>query len=130
MAIGEWVALAIVVLLGVTFVFIPLSTLIDKHRVRNGKGHIYKGKLREIVVVKKRVTERELFHTGLNLNHTGPINKSSYKTMRNVSVDYRVVGRNMLHTKYISEDVLRRLQVGKTYKALIRYNSIEKIYHQ
>lgn len=130
MTFGEIVILAVLITAAVTFVFIPLSILIDNHRVRNGKGHIYKGRLHEIVVVKKRVTEREFFTTGLNLNHTGPINRSSYKTTRNASVDYRVVGRKILHTKFINEDVLRKLQVGKTYKALIRFNYIEKIYHQ
>lgn len=130
MTFGDIAILAIPVTFAVTFVYIPLSTLIDRHRVMKGKGHIYKGKLREIVVVKKRVTEREFFTTGLNLNHTGPINRSTYETTRNASVDYCVVGRKIRHTKFINEDVLRRLQVGKTYKALIRFNYIEKIYHQ
>lgn len=130
MAIGEWIALAIVVMFGGVFICMPISTLVDNHRMRNGKGHLYKGKVREIVIVKKRVTEREFFDTGLSLKHTGPINRSSYKTLSYASVDYRVAGRKMLHTKFINEDVLRKLQVGQAYKALIRFNSIEKIYRQ
>lgn len=127
---GAWIALLILVIIAGVMIFIPLSTLVDRRRARKGKGHIYKGRVREIVVVKKRVTERELFETGLNLNHTGPINRSTYKTMRNASVDYHVVGKKTLHTKFINEDTLKGLRVGETYMVLIRYGYIEKVYHK
>lgn len=128
MTLETWICIGIIIAIAVMFVTIPILTLVNQHRVMNGKGHLYKGKQREIVIVKKRVTERDYFDTGLNLNHTGPINRSTHKTMRNASVDYRVVGRKLLHTKFINKDVLRRLQVGKTYKVLIRFNYVEKIY--
>lgn len=129
MTLETWIGVGITIAVAVMLVTLPIATLVDHHRIMNGKGHLYKGKQREIVVVKKRVTEHDYFHTGLNLNHTGPINRSTHKTVRNASVDYRVVGRKPLHTKFINEDVSRRLQIGKTYKALIRFNHIEKIYH-
>lgn len=130
MTVGQWIALLILALAAGMMIFIPVSTLVGKRRARKGKGHIYKGKLREIVVVKKRVTEREFFETGLNLNHTGPINRSTHKTVRNASVDYRVVGKKTLHTKFINEDTLKRLQVGKTYEVLIRRGCIERVFHK
>lgn len=106
-------------------------SLVNHHREMKGKKkiYIYKGRQREIIIVKKRVTERDYFSNGLNLNHNGPaVNRSLTDTFRTASVDYRIVGRKMLHTKFINEDVLRKLQVGQTYRALIRFSYVEKIY--
>lgn len=113
---GYLIALIFLVLITVFMIAMPVMTLVNHHRTMNGKEKIYKGRQCEIVIVKKRVTERDYFNSGLNLNHTGPaVNRSSSVTLRNASVDYRVVGRKLLHTKFISEDVLRKLQVGQTY---------------
>lgn len=125
---GYLFGLIVLILIPVLIIFMTVMTLVNHHRVMRGKEKIYKGRQREIVIVKKRVTEREHFVTGLNFKHTGPINRSTRESIRNASVDYRIVGRKLLHTKFISEDVLGKLQVGQTYKALIRFNYVEKIY--
>lgn len=61
MTFGQWVGLAISVLFGGIFIFIPISTIIDNRRARNGKGHLYKGKLRDIVIVKNALRSENVF---------------------------------------------------------------------
>lgn len=88
----------------------------------------YKGVVREIVIVKKRETVRDVFSPVINPNdHSGPLKTSSYEEMRHTSVDYRIKGKKLLHTKFCGGDIMKKLNVGQTYKVRIRLNHIIKI---
>ncbi|MCM1165342.1 MAG: hypothetical protein NC299_12220 [Lachnospiraceae bacterium] len=82
---------------------------------------LYKGVVREIVIVKKRETVRDLFDP----DHSG--SESSYVEMRMQSVDYRVKGKKMLHTKFCNDGLIGELSVGKTYRVRIKLNYITEI---
>ncbi|MBD5129612.1 MAG: hypothetical protein HDT43_06775 [Ruminococcaceae bacterium] len=82
--------------------------------------HFYKGVVREIVIVKKRETVRDLFNPESNPN-------SSYVEMRMTSVDYRIKGKKMLHTKFCADELMDELTVGETYKVHIHLNYITEI---
>lgn len=89
----------------------------------------YKGVVREIVVVKKRETVRDFFSPGfVSSNHSGPPRKSSYEETRHTSVDYRIKGKKLLHTKFCDKDIIKKLTVGQTYTVRIRLNYIVKIF--
>lgn len=104
--------LVIAVAVGVMIVM-PIITVVNAHREKNGKDPIlFRGRTRRIVIVNKRVSEG-VYYDG------GPI-----PTM---SVDYRVVGGKILHTKDIDEELFDRIAVGQTYKALIRDGAVKKI---
>lgn len=88
----------------------------------------YKGVVREIVIVKKRETVRDVFSPGINPNnHSGPLKTSSYVEMQHTSVDYRIKGKKLLHTKFCGRDIMKKLTVGQTYTVRIRLNYIIKI---
>ena len=87
-------------------------------------AHLYKGKVREIIVVKKRTTVRDHF----NFSHFHHSN-SSYAEARVTSVDFRYVGKKTLHTKLCDgEEIYKKLDVGKTYTVRIKFSWINKIY--
>lgn len=89
----------------------------------------YKGVVREIVIVKKRETVRSFFSPGFaSFNHSGPPRKSSYEETRHTSVDYRIKGKKLLHTKFCGKDIMKKLTVGQTYTVRIRLNYIIKIF--
>ncbi len=90
--------------------------------------HFYKGVIRDIVIVKKRETVRNFFESGfVSFNHSGPPRKSSYMEVRHTSVDYRIKGKKMLHTKFCDNELMKKLTVGETYTVRIRLNYIIKI---
>lgn len=89
----------------------------------------YKGVVREIVIVRKRETVRNFFAPGFaSLNRSGPPRKSSYTEMSYTSVDYRIKGKKLLHTKFCYKEIMKKLIVGQTYTVRIRLNYIIKIY--
>lgn len=89
----------------------------------------YKGVVREIVIVKKRETVRDFFAPGfVSSNHSGPPRKSSYEETRHTSVDYRIKGKKLLHTKFCDREIIKKLTVGQTYTVRIRLNYIIKIF--
>lgn len=91
--------------------------------------HFYKGVVREIVIVKKRETVRDFFEPGtVSFNHSGSFRKSSYAETRHTSVDYRIKGKKLLHTKFCSKELMKKLIVGQTYTVRIRLNNIIGIY--
>lgn len=93
--------------------------------------HFYKGVIREIVIVKKRETVRNFFEPGISLTkHSGPPKTSSYAEIRYRSVDYRIKGKKMLHTKFCDNELMKKLTVGETYTVRIRLNYITEIYPQ
>lgn len=92
-------------------------------------NRFYKGVVREIVIVKKRGTVRDFFNAGfVSANHSGPPRKSSYIEVDYTSVDYRIKGKRFLHTKFCSEEFMKKLIVGQTYKVRIRLNHITEIF--
>lgn len=101
----------IAVAVGVMIVM-PIITVVNAHREKSGKEPLFKGRTRKIVIVNKCVSEC-VYYDG------GPIPA--------MSVDYRVVGGKILHTKDIVEELFDRIAVGQTYKALIRDGAVKKI---
>lgn len=107
------------ILLGTAILVLAVPPLLSR---------FYKGVVREIVIVKKRKTVRDVFSPGINPNnHSGPPKTSSYVEMQHTSVDYRIKGKKLLHTKFCGSDIMKRLVVGQTYTVRIRLNYIIKI---
>lgn len=82
----------------------------------------YKGCIRQITIVKLRSTPNQY----INFSYT-KFNKSNYVTMVHQTVDLYIDNRKHTRTLNCNPDIYKRLRVGKTYMALIRYNTIEKI---
>lgn len=89
----------------------------------------YKGVVRDIVIVKKRKTVGNFFSRGGygSFDRYKPPVKSSYVEIEHTSVDYRIKGKKLLHTKFCSGDIMKKLTVGQTYTVRIRLNYIIKI---
>ena len=90
----------------------------------------YRGVVREIVIVKKRETVRNFFSRGGygSFDRYKPPVKSSYVEMQYTSVDYRIKGKKLLHTKFCDREIIKKLTVGQTYTVRIRLNYIIKIF--
>lgn len=82
----------------------------------------YKGHIRRIKVVKKRVTTREL----LNFSYT-KFNTSNYETFEHKTVDFVYYGRKITHTLNCYGDVFEKLHKDMVYDVVIRFNTITKI---
>lgn len=94
-------------------------------------NRFHKGVVREIVIIKKRETIHDFFELGfVSSNHSGPPRKSSYMEVRRTSVDYRIKGKKLLHTKFCPKELMKKLTVGETYTVRIRLNDIIKIYRK
>lgn len=92
-------------------------------------NRFYKGVVREIVIVKKRETVRDFFSPGfVGRNNSNVPRKSSYEETRHTSVDYRIKGKKLLHTKFCGEKIMKKLITGQTYKVRIRLNCITEIF--
>lgn len=92
-------------------------------------NHFYKGVVREIVIVKKRETVRDFFSPGfVGRNNSNVPRISSYEETRRTSVDYRIKGKKLLHTKFCGEKIIKKLTVGQTYKVRIRLNYITEVF--
>ncbi len=111
-------------------IIMPILTLVNYHRIRNGKESLYKGKVRWIVIVKKRVTEYEYSTVAYGYSRVGAntINGEPDGIARETIVDFRIVGRKKLYTKSVDEELFALLDVGKTYKVRLRFDCINKIY--
>lgn len=113
MNIGGYIFMILFIAVAVGgMIVMPIITVVNSHREKSGKEPLFKGRTRKIVIVNKRVSER-VYYDG------GPIPA--------MSVDYRVVGGKILHTKDIDEELFDRIAVGQTYKALIRDGAVKKI---
>lgn len=132
MASSGWVGGIFGIFCLAAMIIMPILTLVNHHRIRNGKEPLYKGKVRWIVIVKKRVTEREYSTVGYGYSRFGAntINGEPDGIARETSVDFRVVGRKILYTKSIDEELFDLLDVGKTYKVRIRSGCIDKIFER
>lgn len=114
MDIGGYIFMILFIVVAVgAMIVMPIITVVNARREKNGKEPVlFRGRTRRIVIVNKRVSER-VYYDG------GPIPA--------MSVDYRVVGGKILHTKDIDEELFDRIAVGQTYKALIRDGAVKKI---
>lgn len=130
MTLSGWIACILAIFCAVGILIIPILTLINYHRTKNGKDPLYKGRVRRIVIVNKRVTEYEYSNAQYSYSRFGASDMTGEPdgTARNTSVDFRIVGRKILYTKSVDEDIFDLLYVGKTYKVRIRFDRIEKIY--
>ena len=103
-----WIFLGVVILA----IFVPLIT----HK-------FYKGRIRRIIIVKKRTTTREM----LNFSYTS-FNKSNYAEFVHNTVDFVYEGKKHLHTLNCDEDVFSKLHKDRVYDVVIRFNTIIKIH--
>lgn len=102
-----WIFLGVVILV----IFVPIIS-----------NKFYKGRIRRIKVVKKRVTTREL----LNFSYT-KFNTSNYETFEHKTVDFVYDGRKITHTLNCYGDVFAKLHKDMVYDVVIRFNTITKI---
>lgn len=120
----------ILILIAISFVALPIVTLVDHHREMSGKEPLYKGKVRRVVIVNKRAVENEFYTEGYRYSPYGANTMSGEPdgVARQTSVDFRKVGGKILYTKSIGEELFDSVEVGRTYKVLIRSGCIEKIF--
>lgn len=130
MTLETWIWGSILILIAVLFVALPVVTLVNQHRVMNGKEPLYKGKVRSIVIVYKRAVEHEFYTEGYRYSpySANTISGEPDGISRQTSVDFRKVGGRILYTKSIGEELFDAVEVGRTYKVLIRSGCIEKIF--
>ncbi|MDE6728877.1 MAG: hypothetical protein K2J80_13225 [Oscillospiraceae bacterium] len=130
MTLETWIWRSIIILIAVLSVILPVLTLVDHHRVMNGKEPLNKGKVRSIVIVNKRAIEHEFYTEAYRYSPYGHAEVSGEPdgVARQTSVDFRKVGGKILYTKSIDEELFDLLDVGKTYRVRIRSGCIEKIF--
>lgn len=123
------IAFVIMMICAVGMLAIPIVTLINHHRIRNGIEPLNKGKVRNIVIVNKRAAEYEYSNAQYAYNRFGKpdIQGEPDGTYKNLSVDFRVNGRGILYTKSVDEEIFERLEVGQAYKVRIRDGCIDKL---
>lgn len=111
-------------------IVMPILTLVNQHRVRNGKEPLNKGKVRNIVIVNKRAAEHEFFTERYAYSRFGNVRTTGEPDgiAQETSVDFHIVGGKILYTKSIGGELFDIIDVGKTYKVLIRSGCIEKIF--
>ena len=124
--------LIIISILAVLFLIVlPILTVVNRHRVMNGKEPLNKGRVRRIVIVNKRVDERAYFDEGYGAWRFGSnISADSEPSgiARQTSVDFRKVGGQILYTKSIDDELFDQMEVGRTYKVKICDGKIINIY--
>lgn len=128
-----WIFLIVMIVLAVFFIFLPVLTLVNQHRVMNGKEPLNKGKVRKITIVNKRVNERAYFDEGYGAWRFGSnvsMESEPAGTARDTSIDFRKVGGKILYTKSIDDELFDWLEVGKTYKVRIRNGCIDKLFEK
>ena len=103
-----WILVGAVILA----IFVPLIT----HK-------FYKGRIRRIIIVKKRTTTREM----LNFSYTS-FNKSNYAEFVHNTVDFVYDGKKHVHTLNCDEDVFAKLHKDAVYDVVIRFNTIVKVH--
>ncbi len=128
-----WIFLIVMIVLAVFFISLPILTLVNQHRVMNGKEPLNKGKVRKIVVVHKHVSERAFFdeENGIWRTHS-PVNSESVPPdlAQEKCVDFRKVGGRVLYTKSIDDELFDQIEIGRTYKVRIRYGCIDKLFEK
>lgn len=130
MTLSAWIAIVIILLLTAVMIIMVILTLVNSHRIRNGKESLYKGKVRNIIIVNKRAVGHEFYTEGYRYSRFGTVypNGEPDGISQETSVDFRIVGGKILYTKSIDEELFEQLDIGKTYKVRIRSGCIEKIF--
>ena len=106
---GVWVGICLIIVL---VLFVLKLTVFDR---------VYKGKVRRIEIIKKRVTHHNdrIF---LSFHHN-----NGFLEYTNLTVDYRYEGRKFTHTKYVSEELYKSLKTGRVYTVRIKGSEILRI---
>lgn len=123
----------IVIIFAAGFIAFVILSFVNAHRLNTGKEPLFKGKVRKIVIVYKRVTEHVYFNEDYGFWRTHrPENTESDPAgiAQETSVDFRKVGGKILYTKSIDEELFEQLDVGNTYKVRIRSGCIDKIFER
>ncbi len=81
----------------------------------------YKGRVRKVCIVKKRVTHHSK-RAFLSLRHTDGFYECDCHT-----VDFRYEGRRFVHTKFVSEELFEKLREGRSYDVRIKGGYILQI---
>lgn len=77
-------------------------------------GRIYKGRVRRVCIVTKRLTHHRK-RVFLSFKHNyGFIESDCY------TVDLRYGGGRLVHTKYVSEQLFEKLTEGKSYNVTVK----------
>lgn len=86
--------------------------------------HFGKEKERDIIIVRKRMTTRDLpKDPKTTMNYGG---KSTYE-LTNITVDFTYVGKKHIHTYFIDKDMYKRFREGNKYRVKLRYPDILEI---
>lgn len=123
-----WIFFIVLIAIAAVAVIVPIVTVVNWRRAKDGK--VSKGKVRNIVIVYKRVTEHVYFNEDYGFWRTRrPENTESSPAgiAQETSVDFRKVGGRVLYTKSIDDELFDRLEVGRTYKVRIRDGAIVSI---
>lgn len=86
----------------------------------------YKGKVRQIVVVKKRTSLHELYDN----NAAGKWRDTTTSVVPHLTIDFTYVGKKFVHTMNFYGEDFEKLEQNKTYSVRIRFNSIIKVYKE
>lgn len=123
----------IVLLLGAVYIIVmPVLTIVNHHRVMKGKEPLFKGKVRNIIIVNKREIDHDFYTEGYRASlyvRSEPTGTPD-GVFRQTSVDFRKVGGKILYTKSIDDELFDRLEVGRIYKVRIRDGCIDKLYER
>lgn len=120
------------IILAAGFIAFVILSFVNAHRRNTGKEPLFKGKVRNIIIVNKR----EIDHDFYTENYRASLYARSEPTgnpdgvYRQTSVDFRRVGGKILYTKSINDELFDQLEVGRIYKVRIRDGIIDKLYER
>lgn len=122
----------IVMILAAGFIAFVILSFLNAHRVNTGKEPLFKGKVRNIIIVNKREIDHDFFTEGYRASlYVRPEPTGTPDgVFRQTSVDFRKVGGKVLYTKSIVDELFDRLEVGRVYKVRIRDGVIDKLYER
>lgn len=108
-------------------IILPIVTVVNWHRKKNGK--FSKGKVRNIIIVNKREIDHDFYSEGYRASFYSRFEPTGRPDgiYRQTSVDFRKVGGKILYTKSIDDELYDRVQVGGTYRVRIRDSVIVSV---
>lgn len=86
----------------------------------------YKGKVRQIIVVKKRTSLHELYDN----NAAGKWRDTTTSVVPHLTIDFTYVGKKFVHTMNFHGEDFEKLKSNNTYSVRIRFNSIIEVYKE
>lgn len=129
---GSLIPGVIVMILAAGFIAFLILSFLNAHRVNTGKEPLFKGKVRNIIIVNKREIDHDFYTEGYRASlyvRSEPTGTPD-GVFRQTSVDFRKVGGKVLYTKSIDDELFDRLEVGRIYKVRIRDGVIDKLYER